>query len=67
MRDSTDDPLGVLELTKRVTIIPSHMMMLFGPRITIYTTNTKCYTKQATRREFMWDFGGARDSRRHPP
>ena len=41
---------------KRVTIIPSHQMTLFGPRITIYTKDGKSYTKQSTGREFMWDF-----------
>ena len=41
---------------KRVTIIPSHEMTLFGPRITIYTKDGKSYTKQATGREFIWDF-----------
>ena len=50
------DPPEVLELMKRVTIIPSHTMMLFGPRITIHTRDGKSYTKQATGREFMWDF-----------
>ena len=51
-----DDPPAVLELMKRVTIIPSHRMTLFGPRITIHTRNGKSYTKQSTGREFMWDF-----------
>jgi 2-methylcitrate dehydratase PrpD len=51
-----DDPPEVLELMKRVTIIPSHRMTLFGPRITIYTRDGQSYTKQATGREFMWDF-----------
>ena len=51
-----DDPLEVLELMKRVTIIPSHRMTLFGPRITIHTKDGKSYTKQSTGREFMWDF-----------
>ena len=51
-----DDPPEVLELMKRVTIIPSHQMTLFGPRITIYTKDGKSYTKQATGREFIWDF-----------
>jgi len=50
------DPPEVLELMKRVTIIPSHTMTLFGPRITIYTRDGKSYTKQATGCEFMWDF-----------
>ena len=51
-----DDPPEVLELMQRVTIIPSHQMTLFGPRITIYTKDGKGYTKQSTGREFMWDF-----------
>jgi 2-methylcitrate dehydratase PrpD len=50
------EPPEVLELMKRVTIIPSHDMTLFGPRITIYTRDGKSVTKQATGREFMWDF-----------
>ena len=41
---------------KRVTLIPSHRMTLFGPRITIYTRDGRSHTKQATGREFMWDF-----------
>jgi 2-methylcitrate dehydratase PrpD len=52
----TADPPEVLELMKRVTIIPSHHMPLFAPRITIFTRDGKSYTKQATGREFMWDF-----------
>ena len=46
----------VLDLMKRVTLIPSHEMTLFGPRITIHTKDGKSYTKQATGREFIWDF-----------
>ena len=53
---STNDPPEVLELMKRVTIIPSYQMTLFGPRITIFTKDGKSYTKQGTGREFMWDF-----------
>jgi hypothetical protein len=41
---------------QRVTIIPSHQMTLFGPRITIHTKDGKSYTKQSTGREFMWNF-----------
>ena len=52
----TDDPPEVLELMKRVRIIPSHDMGLFAPRITIFTKDGKSYTKQATGREFIWDF-----------
>jgi 2-methylcitrate dehydratase PrpD len=51
-----DDPPEVLDLMQRVTLIPSHRMTLFGPRITIYTKDGKSYTKQSTGREFMWDF-----------
>ncbi|MGH7339963.1 MAG: MmgE/PrpD family protein, partial [Candidatus Rokuibacteriota bacterium] len=50
------DPPEVLELMKRVTLIPSHQMTLIGPRITIHTRDGKSYTKQSTGREFMWDF-----------
>jgi 2-methylcitrate dehydratase PrpD len=56
MLAGTDDPPEVLELMKRVTIVPSHQMALFGPRITIFTKDGKSYTKQATGREFIWDF-----------
>ena len=51
-----NDPPEVLELMHRVKLIPSHDMTLFGPCITIYTRDGKSYTKQATGREFMWDF-----------
>ncbi len=51
-----DDPPEVLELMKKVTLIPSHRMTLFGPRITIHTKDGQSYTKQSTGREFMWDF-----------
>ena len=50
------DPAEVLDLMKRVTIVPSHDMTLFGPRITVFTKNGKSYTKQSTGREFVWDF-----------
>jgi 2-methylcitrate dehydratase PrpD len=50
------DPPEVLELMKRVTIIPSHEMLLFGPRITIFTKNGHSYAKQGTGREFIWAF-----------
>ena len=50
------DPPAVLDLMKRVTIIPSPTMTLFGPRITIITKDGKSYTRQGTGREFIWDF-----------
>ena len=51
-----DDPPEVHELTQRVTIIPSHTMTLFGPRITIFTKDGKSHTLQGNGREFIWDF-----------
>jgi 2-methylcitrate dehydratase PrpD len=57
-----DDPPEVLDLMKRVTLIPSHTMTLFGPRITIFTKDGKSYTKQSTGREFVWNF--AEETRR---
>jgi 2-methylcitrate dehydratase PrpD len=55
MLAGSDEPPEVLQLMKRVTIIPSHQMGLFAPRITIFTKNGSSYTKQATGREFIWD------------
>ena len=54
--EASDAPPEVLELMKRVTIIPSHKMTLFGPRFTIFTKDGKSYSKQSTGREFIWDF-----------
>jgi 2-methylcitrate dehydratase PrpD len=51
-----DDPPEILELMKRVTIVPSHTMGLFAPRITISTKDGKSHTKQASGQEFIWDF-----------
>jgi hypothetical protein len=31
-------------------------MTLFGPRITIFTRDGRSYTRQATGREFIWNF-----------
>ena len=50
------DPPEVLDLMQRVTLIPSHTMTLFGPRITIFTKDGKQYTMQSSGREFIWDF-----------
>ena len=51
-----DDPPEVMELTQRVTIIPSPTMTLFGPRITIFMKDGISHTRQGTGREFIWDF-----------
>ncbi len=50
------DPPEVLDLMRRVRIIPSTQMGLFAPRITIFTRDGRSYTKQSTGREFIWDF-----------
>src|SRR5688572_698666 len=46
----------VPHIMKRTTLIPSHTMTLFGPRITIYMKDGKVHSKQGTGREFIWDF-----------
>lgn len=50
------DPPEVLDLMKRITILPSHTMGLFAPRITIFTRDGRSYTKQATGREYVFDY-----------
>ena len=54
--DPAEDPPEVLEPMKRVTIVPSHKMTLFGPCFTIRTKDGRSYTKQSTGREFIWDY-----------
>ena len=51
------DPPEVLDLMQRVTIIPARRQTLFGPRITIHLKDGRSVTKEATGREFVWDFG----------
>ena len=46
----------VLDLMQRTTLIPSHTMTLFGPRITIHMKDGSVHTRQGTGREFIWDF-----------
>src|SRR5438105_5712775 len=55
-RPGETDPPEVLELMRRVTLIPTVRRTLFGPRITIFTKDGKSYTKEGTGREFIWDF-----------
>ncbi len=56
MLAGTPDPPEVLALMQRVTIIPSRDMALFAPRITVFMKDGKSFTKQASGREFIWDF-----------
>ena len=51
-----DDPPEVLEMMKRVRIIPSREMGLFAPRVSIYTKERGVLTRQATGREFIFSF-----------
>ncbi len=50
------DPPEVLDLMRRVTLIPTVRRPLFGPRITIFTTDGRSFTREGTGREFIWDF-----------
>ena len=54
--DKEPDPPAVLDLMKRVTLIPTVRRTLFGPRITIFTKDGRNFTKEGTGREFIWDF-----------
>jgi hypothetical protein len=51
----SDSP-AVLDLMRRVTLIPTVRRPLFGPRITIFTKDGRSFTKEGTGREFIWDF-----------
>ena len=50
------DPPEVLDLMRRVTIVPTVRRTLFGPRITVFTKDGKSFTKEGTSREFIFDF-----------
>jgi hypothetical protein len=50
------DPPEVLDLMRRVTIIPTVRRTLFGPRITVFTKDGRSLTKEGTGREFIFDF-----------
>ena len=51
-----DDPPEVLETMERVRIIPSREMGLFAPRVSIHTKERGIFTRQATGREFIFNF-----------
>src|SRR5215217_4847642 len=50
------DPPEVLDLMRRVTLIPAVGRMLFGPRITVFTKDGRSYTREGTGREFIFEF-----------
>ena len=50
------DPPAVLDLMRRVTLIPTVGRTLFGPRITVFLKDGRSFAKDGTGREFIWDF-----------
>ncbi|MBV9826407.1 MAG: MmgE/PrpD family protein [Alphaproteobacteria bacterium] len=50
------DPPEVLDLMRRVTLIPSVGRTLFGPRITVFLKDGRQFSREGTGREFIWDF-----------
>lgn len=50
------DPPEVLDLMRRVTLIPMVGRALFGPRITVFLKDGRSFTREGTGREFIWDF-----------
>jgi MmgE/PrpD N-terminal domain len=55
-RPGETDPPAVLDLMRRVTLIPTMRHTLFGPRVTVFTKDGRSFTKEGTGREFIWDF-----------
>jgi hypothetical protein len=51
-----EDPPEVLDLMRRVTLIPTVRRTLFGPRITVFLKDGRSVTREGTGREFIWDF-----------
>jgi len=51
-----EDPPAVLDLMRRVTLIPTVRRPLFGPRITVILKDGRSFTRDGTGREFIWDF-----------
>ena len=50
------DPPEVLDLMKRVRIIPAVRRILFGPRVTVFAKDGRVFCREGTGREFIWDF-----------
>ncbi|HUC12739.1 MAG TPA: MmgE/PrpD family protein [Stellaceae bacterium] len=50
------DPPAVLDLMRRVMLIPTVRRTLFGPRITVFTKDGRSFTREGTGQEFIWDF-----------
>ena len=54
------DPPEVLDMMKKVHIIPSKTQTVFGPKVAIHTKDGRVYRAEATGREFMWDLAEER-------
>ena len=52
------DPPEVLDLMRRVRLIPTVRRTLFGPRITIFLKDGRSVTREGTGREFIFDYEG---------
>jgi 2-methylcitrate dehydratase PrpD len=50
------DPPEVLDLMRRVTLVPTVRRTLFGPRITVFLKDGRSFAREGTGREFIWDF-----------
>jgi hypothetical protein len=50
------DPPEVLDLMRRVRLIPMVRRPLFGPRITVFTKDGRSCTREGTGREFIFDY-----------
>ena len=50
-----EDPPEVIDLMRRVTLIPQVRRTLFGPRITIFLKDGRSVTREGTGREFIWE------------
>src|SRR5690606_9555553 len=48
LRGDETDPPEVLDLMQRVTLIPMVRRTLFGPRITVFTKDGRCHTREGT-------------------
>jgi MmgE/PrpD N-terminal domain len=50
------DPPAVLDLMRRVRLVPTVRRTLFGPRITVFLKDGRSFVRDGTGREFIWDF-----------
>jgi 2-methylcitrate dehydratase PrpD len=53
---SGEHPTAVLEMMRRVTLIPSHAQPLFAPKVVVHLRDGRSYSREASGTEFIWDF-----------